>query len=150
MTHSAGRCIFFFKFNQVQTISKLKTSGRGNVYGKTSSQLRGDLSIPDNSSMSLKSETKFTVPSCGHQPTGSCGFLVAFLIGQTCSSWCWTERHYWFSTQRTRRLHHCPMTWPTGYLSPADLCRNAAKRTTKHTKMFSGYSYCTCKKETLI
>ena len=65
-------------------------------------------------------------PLCGGQPTGSCGFLAAFRTGQTCSSCCWTERRYWFSTQRTRRLHHCPMTWPTGCLSPGDLCLNAA------------------------
>lgn len=79
--------------------------------------------------MSLKRERKFAVPRCGHQPTGFCGFLAASLIGQTCSSCCWTERHYWFSTQRTRRLHRCPMTWPTGYRSPVDLCPNAAERT---------------------
>lgn len=71
---------------------------------------------------SLKNETE--APRCGHQPTGSCGFLAAFLTGQTCSSCCWTERHYWFSTQRTRRLHRCPKTLLTGCL-----CLNAAERT---------------------
>lgn len=81
-------------------------------------------------------ETKSTVPWTGSQPTGSCGFPAAALIGQTCSSCCWTERHYWFSTQRTRRLHHCLRTWPTGYLSPVDLCLNAAedRNTTQRTR----------------
>ncbi len=35
------RCIFLIKVNQVQTISKLKLSGHGNAYGKTSWQLQG-------------------------------------------------------------------------------------------------------------
>lgn len=61
MTHGVRWCIFLSKFNQVQTISKLKWSGHGNICGEKSSHLRGVLSIPDNSLMGLKSETKFTV-----------------------------------------------------------------------------------------
>lgn len=53
-------------------------------------------------------------------PTWSSAFPAAVLTGQTCSSCCWTERHYWFSTQRTRRLHHCPKTWLTCCLNLDD------------------------------
>lgn len=127
--------------------------GRGNI----SEKRRGYLSIPDN--RPVISETKFSVPFGDRQLTESFGSLAAFLIGQTCSSCCWTERHYWFSTQRTPRLHRCPMTWPTGYPSPVGLCLNAAKRTTIHaeyiltlyhrTKHFLGLLNCT-EKNTVI
>lgn len=112
-------------FNQVQTISRLKMFGRGNKVHSWGGVVHSWSQLHD-------SETTSTVPLYGGQPTGSCGSPAAFLIGQTCSSCCWTERRYWFSTQRTRRLHRCPMTWPTGYQIPVDLCQNAAK-TTKYT-----------------
>ena len=118
-----GRCILLFqpgandfKAESVWTWQYVK---------KDRFSVEGDLSIPDNSLMSVKKVQRLT---------GFCGFLAAFLIGQTCSSCCWTERHYWFSTQRTRRLHRCPMTWLTGYLSPGDLCLSAEEksRTIQH------------------
>lgn len=51
--------------------------------------------------------------------TWSCGCLAAVPTGQTCSSCCWSERHCCPATQRTRRLHRCPTTWPRGCPCPA-------------------------------
>lgn len=113
-------------FNQVQTISNLKMFGHGQRLHIDKFTAEGEGGRPFLITMS-------TVPLCVGQPTESCGSPAAFLTGQTCSSCCWTERRYWFSTQRTRRLHRCLMTWPTGYQIPVDPCQNAAK-TIKHTR----------------
>ncbi len=61
--------------------------------------------------------------------TWSCGCPAAVLTGQRCSSCCWIETHCWFSTQRTRRWHHCPKTWPRGFLPAEDPCPIAAEQT---------------------